>query len=74
MDIKMSTFHLGTMIIKFELPMVFIDDINKAYDKHNEQMPAHNQELAGKIADEKKVNTIITEEMNKTFQLKYLKS
>ena len=68
MDIKMSTFHLGTMIIKFELPMVFIDDINKAYDKHNEQMPAHNQELAGKIADEKKVNTIITEEMNKTFQ------
>ena len=40
--------------------MVFIDDINEAYDKHNEQMPAHNQELAGKIADEKKVNTIIT--------------
>ena len=28
MDIKMSQFYLGTMILKFDLPMVFIDDIN----------------------------------------------
>ena len=68
MDIKMSTFHLGTMIIKFELPMVFIDDINKAYDKHNEQMPAHNQELAGKIADEKRTNQILTTGMIELFE------
>ena len=42
MDIKMSQFYLGTMILKFDLPVVLIDDINEAYDKHNEQMPAHN--------------------------------
>ena len=72
----MSQFYLGTMILKFDLPMDFIDDINEVYDKHNEQMPAQNQELAGKIADEKKVNTIITEEMKKVFQTcfdKYMK-
>jgi hypothetical protein len=31
-------------------------------------MPAYNTQLAGKIADEKKVNTILTEEMKQTFQ------
>ena len=68
MDIKMSQFYLGTMILKFDLPATFIDDINEAYDKHNEQMPSYNTQLAGKIADEKRVNTILTEEMKKTFQ------
>ena len=68
MDIKMSQFYLGTMILKFDLPATLIDDINKAYDKHNGQMPAYNTQLAGKIADEKRVNTILTEEMKQTFQ------
>ncbi len=68
MEIKMSQFNLGTIILKFDLPAALIDDINEAYDKHNEQMPAYNTQLAGKIADEKKVNTILTEEMKQTFQ------
>jgi len=66
--IKMSQFYLGTMILKFDLPVSLIDDINKAYDKHNGQMPSYNTQLAGKIADEKEVNTILNEEMKKTFQ------
>ena len=64
----MSQFYLGTMILKFDLPEALIDDINKAYDKHNGQMPSYNTQLAGKIADEKRVNTILSEEMKKTFQ------
>ena len=68
MDIKMSLFHLGTMLMKFELPVNLIDDMNKAYDKHREDMPSHNDQLAGKIADEKKVNSILSEEMKQTFQ------
>ncbi len=55
MEIKMSQFNLGTIILKFDLPAALIDDINEAYDKHNEQMPAYNTQLAGKIADEKKL-------------------
>jgi hypothetical protein len=31
-------------------------------------MPSYNTQLAGKIADEKRVNTILNEEMKKTFQ------
>ena len=68
MDIKMSLFHLGTMLMKFELPVDLIDDMNKAYDKHREDMPSHNDQLAGKIADEKKVNSILSKEMKQTFQ------
>ena len=68
MGIKMSLFHLGTMLMKFELPVNLIDDMNKAYDKHREDMPSHNDQLAGKIADEKKVNSILSEEMKQTFQ------
>ena len=68
MGIKMSLFHLGTMLMKFELPVDLIDDMNKAYDKHREDMPSHNDQLAGKIADEKKVNSILSEEMKQTFQ------
>ena len=49
-------------------PEALIDDINKAYDKHNGEMPSYNTQLAGKIADEKRVNTILNEEMKKTFQ------
>ena len=29
MEIKMSQFYLGTMILKFDLPATLIDDINK---------------------------------------------
>ena len=68
MEIKMSQFNLGTIILKFDLPATLIDDINEAYDKHNGQMPSYNTQLAGKIADEKRVNTILNEEMKKTFQ------
>ena len=32
MEIKMSQFYLGTMILKFDLPATLIDDINKAFD------------------------------------------
>ena len=66
--IKMSQFYLGTMILKFDLPMKLIDDINKAYDEKVETLVSMNNELAGKIADEKRVNTILNEEMKKTFQ------
>ena len=35
MEIKMSQFNLGTIILKFDLHATLIDDINEAYDKHN---------------------------------------
>ena len=68
MGVTMVPVMLGSMVLKFTLPMQIIDKINKSYDKRLSELPAHNTELAGKIADEKRVNTILNEEMQKTFQ------
>ena len=63
-----NLFTLGTSIVKFNLPMEFVDDINKAYDENSEDLKSHNDKLAGKIQEEKKINEILTPSMNNTFK------
>ena len=58
-DIDYKLFTLGTSIVKFNLPMELIDDINKAYDENSEDLKPHNDQLAGKIQEEKKINEIL---------------
>ena len=67
-----NLFTLGTSIVKFNLPMEFVDDINKAYDENSEDLKPHNDQLAGKIQEEKKINKILTSDMQDTF-LEYFK-
>ena len=67
-----NLFTLGTSIVKFNLPMEFVDDINKAYDENSEDLKSHNDQLAGKIQEEKKINKILTSDMQDTF-LEYFK-
>ena len=64
---KYNLFTLGTSIVKFNLPMEFVDDINKAYDENSEDLKSHNDQLAGKIQEEKKINKILTPDMQDTF-------
>ena len=74
--IEFKTFHLGTTVLCFNLPMEVIDDINKAYDENSKELKPHNDQLAGKIADEKLVDDILTDEMKGLFLWcfqKYLK-
>jgi len=71
-DIDYKLFTLGTSIVKFNLPMELIDDINKAYDENSEDLKSHNDQLAGKIQEEKKINKILTSDMQDTF-LEYFK-
>ena len=66
--IKIDVFHLGTSIVKFNLPMELIDDINKAYDENSKNLKSHNDKLAGKIAEEKVVDEILTDEMKNFFR------
>ena len=66
-EIKQTTFVLGTMVVKFDLPMSLVNDINRAYDKSGKNMPDWNDELAGKIKEEKLVNDILTLEIKSTF-------
>ena len=57
--IDYDIYTLGTSIVKFNLPMEFIDSINKAYDENSENLKPYNDYLAGKIADEKLVDEIL---------------
>ena len=65
-ELDITKFGLGTFIVKFEMPMNFIDDINRIYDDAKE-LPTHNQNLAGKIKDELRVTEILTNDMKDCF-------
>jgi len=66
-NINYEIFTLGTSIVKFNLPMELVDDINKAYDENSEDLKPHNDKLAGKIAEEKVVDEILTPDIQKEF-------
>ena len=65
-DIQMKALTLGTIICRFTVPQNVIDEINNDYDNAVGTLPAHNQNLAGKIADEFKCTDILSD-MTKTF-------
>ena len=67
LDIDYEIFTLGTSVVKFNLPMEFIDSINKAYDENSKELEPHNDQLAGKIAEENAVDEILTDEMKDKF-------
>ena len=65
-DISMESFTLGTIICRFKVPLEVIDEINKDYDNAKD-LPAHNQNLAGKIAEEFKVSDILSDNTRSLF-------
>ena len=65
-DIRMESFTLGTIICRFKVPLEVIDEINKDYDNAKD-LPAHNQNLAGKIAEEFKVTDILSKNTKSLF-------
>ena len=67
-DISMESFSLGTIICRFKVPLEVIDEINKDYDNAKD-LPAHNQNLAGKIAEEFKVTDILSDNTRSLFTM-----
>ena len=65
--IDVKTYSLGTTIVCFNLPMEFVDDINKAYDENSKNLKPYNDQLPGKIAEEKMINEILTPSMKDMF-------
>ena len=65
--VTMLPITLGSLILKFELPLTTIDAINKSYDENLRNLRPHNKQLAGKIKEEKLVTELLTEEMKQTF-------
>ena len=66
-QVKVSSTSLGTMIVRFELDPKLVDEINKLYEEHKENLEPWNDNLAGKIADEKRVEHILTNEHKGVF-------
>ena len=65
-DISMEPLTLGTIICRFTVPQTIIYEINTDYEK-TKDLPAHNKNLAGKIADEFKVTSILSENTKSLF-------
>ena len=65
-EVSMVPYTLGTIVMKYSLPMNMIDAINKAYDE-SQDLISWNEKLAGKIEEEKLVNDLMTDVMNEIF-------
>jgi len=66
--IDLKIFHLGTSVAKFNLPIQLITDINKLYDENLKNLKPYNKQLAGKIAEENKIDEIFDDDMKTIFQ------
>ena len=54
-ELKISSMTLGTTIVKFDLPMNLVDDINNVYDNNKEKI------------SEKLINNLLTDDMKDMF-------
>ena len=67
-QIKASTHTLGEIVVKFEMPEQFIDDINNVFDEKEATTVDWTTQLAGKIKKEKLVNHLLSNDMKIIFQ------
>mgnify|MGYP006105061519 FL=1 len=65
--IDMNVFHLGTTVVKFNLPTELVDVINMKYDENSKNLKSHNEQLAGKIAEEKQIDGILNDDIKSVF-------
>ena len=68
-QIKASTHTLGEIVVKFEMPKKFIDDINNVFDEKEATTVDWTTQLAGKIKKEKLVNYLLDDSIKGTFQM-----
>ena len=66
-EVVPASIVLGTLLVRFDLPMTLVNDINKAYDDNREKLNPWNEYLAGKIKEENKINDILTDSMKDAF-------
>ena len=66
-QIKASTHTLGEIVVKFEMPKQFIDDINNVFDEKEATTVDWTTQLAGKIKKEKLVNHLLSDDMKTIF-------
>ena len=64
-QIKVEQITLGTMILKFSLPMMVVDQINEICD--NKRDRPFNSQLAGKIEEEFDITQALPDDTKQIF-------
>jgi len=67
--VKTEVLTLGEIVVKFEMPKQFIDDINNVFEEKEITTVDWSPQLAGKIKKEKLVNHLLSDNVNATFQM-----
>ena len=65
-EVKVTPFTLGTLVIKFQMSMQMVDEINNTYENAKD-LPAFNSELAGKIENEFKVTDVLSDDIKQIY-------
>ena len=64
-QIKVEQITLGTMVLKFSLPMMMVDQINEICD--NKRDEPFNSQLAGKIEEEFDITQALPDDTKQKF-------
>ena len=68
-EITATQFVLGEIVVKFEMPKKFIDDINNVFEEKEATTVDWSTQLAGKIKKEKLVNHLLDDNTKGAFQM-----
>ena len=66
-QVKIQVLTLGEIVVKFEMPQNFIDEINNVFEEKEQTTVDWSTQLAGKIKKEKLVNHLLKDEVKGTF-------
>ena len=66
-DVTMEQIVLGTLVLKFSLPMILVDQLNEICDTVQSKKVAFNDQLAGKIENEYALTQLLSDETKEMF-------
>ena len=64
----MNTIHLGQRILHFEVPEGLVEEINVLYESCSSYLKSYNDNLAGKIKKEHRVDEALPESIKRYFE------
>ena len=66
-EVQMEQIVLGTLVLKFSLPMIVVDQLNEVCDTVQAKEVAFNDQLAGKIENEYALTQLLSDETKEMF-------
>ena len=66
-EVQMEQIVLGTLVLKFSLPTIIVDQLNEVCDTVQAKKVAFNGQLAGKIENEYAITKLLSDETKEMF-------